>query len=305
MNVMKDNRLIEMQVFKTVAETGGFTAAADILGVSQPFVSQKITALEKRLGVLLLRRSTRTQRLTAEGEHFLNSCNTILNDLDSAESQFTTIEPSGVLRISAPLAFGTDQLVPRLPEFLARYPRIKVQLSLSDSLSNLIEDGIDVAVRMGTLSDSSLISRKLCSLQRIVIAAPRYVEQFGLPVTPQGLKHHSCLAWHGPQSHLNRWPFMVSGKREELLVHGSFSSISGMAIFQMCLAGVGIMRCAEHLALPAIREGHLVPLLTDYLARDDTAIHAVFLPERRLVPRIRVFVEYFRDVFENPPWELS
>lgn len=300
---MKDNRLIEIRVFKTVAETGGFTAAANILGVSQSFISQKISALEKRLGILLLRRSTRTQRLTAEGEHFLNSCNTILNDLDSAESQFTTTEPSGVLRVSAPLAFGTDQLVPNLPEFLERYPRIKLQLSLSDSLSNLIEDDIDIAIRMGTLRDSSLTSRKLCNLQRIIIASPRYIEQFGQPITPHGLKHHRCLAWHGPQSHLNRWPFMINNKREEFLVNGNFSSISGMAIFQMCLAGVGIMRCAEHLALPAIRSGLLAPLLTDYLARDETAIHAVFLPERRLVPRIRVFVEYFKNIFGTPPWE--
>lgn len=194
-------------------------------------------------------------------------------------------------------------MVPNLPEFLERYPRIKLQLSLSDSLSNLIEDDIDVAIRMGTLRDSSLTSRKLCNLQRIVIASPRYIEQFGQPITPHGLKHHRCLAWHGPQSHLNRWPFMINSKREEFLVNGNFSSISGMAIFQMCLAGVGIMRCAEHLALPAIRSGLLIPLLTDYLARDETAIHAVFLPERRLVPRIRVFVEYFRGIFGTPPWE--
>lgn len=299
---MKDNRLVEMRVFKAVAESGGFTAAAHVLGSSQPFVSQKINELEERLGVKLLRRSTRVQKLTAEGEQFLASCNAILEGIDTAEAQVKTSEPSGVLRVSAPLAFGADQLVPRLPQFLERYPGIKFQLSLSDSLVNLIEDNIDVAIRMGRLQDSALASRRLCELQRIVIAAPGYIEKHGRPVTPHGLSKHRCLTWHGPQSHLNRWPFLINGKYEEVLVEGDFASSSGMSLFQMCVDGVGIMRCAEHLALPAVRAGKVAPLLTDYVARDDTAIHAVFLPERRVVHRIRAFVEYCAEIFRVPPW---
>jgi DNA-binding transcriptional LysR family regulator len=299
---MKDDRLVEMRVFKAVAETAGFTAAANLLGVSQPFVSQSVSNLERRLGVQLLHRSTRTQRLTSEGECFLASCKRILQEVEQAESGLKSPEPTGELRVSAPLAFGIDQVVPRLPAFLEAYPKIKLHLSLSDSLVNLLEDNFDVAIRMGRLQNSSLRSRTLCRLQRIVVASPKYIADHGTPVTPQGLARHNCLLWHAPHDHLNRWPFMINGKPEEIAVQGNFRSSDGSTLVQLCVAGVGVMRLAEHLALPAIRGKTLVPLLSDYQAQDDTAIHALYLPERHLVPRIRAFVEHLTGVFRNPPW---
>ncbi len=299
---MKDDRLVEMRVFRAVAETAGFTAAANLLGVSQPFVSQTVSNLERRLGVQLLHRSTRTQRLTGEGECFLASCKRILQEVEQAESGLKSPEPAGELRVSAPLAFGIDQVVPRLPAFLEAYPKIKLHLSLSDSLVNLLEDNFDVAIRMGRLQDSSLRSRTLCRLQRIVVASPKYIADHGTPVTPQGLARHNCLLWHAPHDHLNRWPFMINGKPEEIAVQGNFRSSDGSTLVQLCVAGVGVMRLAEHLALPAIRSKTLIPLLSDYQAQDDTAIHALYLPERHLVPRIRAFVEHLTGVFRNPPW---
>ncbi|MGV8823675.1 LysR family transcriptional regulator [Methylibium petroleiphilum] len=299
---MKDNRLLEMRVFRAVADAGGFTAAANLLGVSQPFVSQTLTALERRLGVQLLHRSTRTQRLTSEGEAFLASCRRLLDEIDFAESAVRSPEPTGELRVTAPRAFGIDQIVPQLPAFMAAYPRIAVHLSMSDALANLIEENFDIAVRMGRLQDSSLLSRRLCKLQRVVVASPAYIERHGAPVTPLGLGRHNCLLWQGPMDHLNRWPFVVNGVPQEVPVQGSFRSSDGTALFEMCVAGVGVMRLAEHLALPAIRRGVLVPLLADYQATDDTAIHVVFLPERRLVPRIRAFVDHLCEVFATPPW---
>jgi DNA-binding transcriptional LysR family regulator len=299
---MKDDRLLEMRVFKAVVESGGFTAAANLLNVSQPFVSQTLTALERRLGVQLLHRSTRMHRLTAEGERFLASCNAILANVEEAEAQIRSGEPSGDLRISAPHAFGMDQLVPALPGFMKAYPHLRVHFSLSDSNVNLIEDNFDVAVRMGRLQDSALRSRKLCDLQRIVVAAPRYLAEHGQPVTPQGLSRCACLTWESPREHLNQWPFMINGRLEKVAVEGNFRSTDGTILFQLCVAGMGIMRLAEHLAVPAIRRGDLVPLLSDYQARDDTAIFAVYLSERQLVPRIRAFIDYFVGVFEVPPW---
>jgi DNA-binding transcriptional LysR family regulator len=299
---MKDDRLVEMRVFKAVADTGGFTAASHVLGVSQPFVSQSVTSLERRLGVQLLHRSTRTQRLTSEGEAFLASCKRIIDEIDQAEMQIKSPEPVGELRVTAPLAFGMDQIVPLLPAFLEAYPQIKLHLSLSDGLANLLEDNFDIAIRMGRLQDSSLMSRKLCKLQRIVVAAPAYIAAHGMPVTPQGLDRHNCLLWQAPLEHLNRWPFMINGKPKEIPVRGNFRSSDGTTLFQLCTAGVGVMRLAEHLALPAIRSHALVPLLSDYQAQDDTAIHALYLPERHLVPRIRAFVDYYLGVFRNPPW---
>lgn len=299
---MKDERLLEMRVFKAVVEAGGFTAASNFLGVSQPFVSQSINSLERRLGVQLLHRSTRTQRLTSEGERFLMSCNQILDSVEEAEAQVRSGEPTGNLRISAAHAFGMDQLVPALPGFLLAYPKLCVHFSLSDSNVNLIEDNFDVAVRMGRLQDSSMRSRKLCDLQRVVVAAPQYIAARGKPVTPQGLSRHACLTWEAPREHLNQWPFMLNGRLEKIAVQGNFRSTDGTTLFQLCMAGMGIMRLAEHLALPAIRTGRLVPLLAEYQAKDDTAIHVVYLPERQVVPRIRAFIDYFVETFREPPW---
>ncbi|TFY98694.1 LysR family transcriptional regulator [Ramlibacter rhizophilus] len=302
---MRDDRLLEMRVFKAVCETGGFTSAASLLGVSQPFVSQSIHNLERRLGVQLLHRSTRKQRLTGEGTVYLASCRRLLEEVEQAEDQVRSDEPAGDLRVSAPLAFGMDQVVPQLPAFLEKYPRINLHLSLSDALVNLLEENFDVAIRMGRLHDSSLTSRRLCKLQRVVVAAPAYVARHGAPVTPRGLDRHNCLMWQSPMERLNRWPFVMQGEREEISVRGNFRSSDGPTLYQLCLAGVGIMRLAEHLATPAIREGRLVPLLTDYQAQDDTAIHALFLPERKLVPRIRAFVDHFAETFETPPWTAA
>ncbi len=299
---MKDERLLEMRVFKAVCETGGFTAAANLLGVSQPFVSQSITSLERRLGVKLLHRSTRTQRQTSEGALFLASCRRILEELEQAEGQVRSDEPIGDLRVTAPLAFGMDQVVPLLPAFLQACPKLTMHLALSDLPANLLEENFDVAIRMGRLQDSSLMSRSLCKLQRIVVASPGYMAKHGAPVTPQGLARHNCLMWQSSMERLNRWPFVVDGQLEEIAVRGNFRSSDGPTLFQLCVGGVGIMRLAEHLAVPAIADGRLMPLLVDYQAEDDTAIHAVFLPERKLVPRIRAFVDFFSEAFRNPPW---
>lgn len=301
---MKDDRLVEMRVLKAVADAGGFTAAARTLGTSQPFVSQTVTALERRLGVRLLHRSTRGSRLTAEGETFLESCSEILEAIDRAEAGMLSARgtTTGDLRVSAPLAFGMDQIVPRLPDFMAHYPQLNVHLSLSDRLANLIEDNVDVAVRMGRLRDSTLVSRKLCNLQRVVVAAPEYAAQHGTPATPAELAEHSCLLWDTPHAHLNRWPFLIDGAVQSVPVRGSLRSSDGLALFRLCEAGMGIMRCAEHLAVPAIRRGSLIPLLRDYQPPSSTAIHAVFLPARQVLPRVRAFVDYLTEAFRRPPW---
>jgi DNA-binding transcriptional LysR family regulator len=164
-------------------------------------------------------------------------------------------------------------------------------------------DGVDVAIRMGRLRDSSLKARKLCDLQRVVVAAPAYVNRSGLPETPEALRDHNCLEWHGLHEHLNRWPFRLDNGRQKVVASGNFRSSNGLSLAEMCFAGVGVMRMAEHLALPAIREGRLIRLLTNYEDRDGTAIHAVYLAERRLSPRIRCFIDHLAEAFRDPPWE--
>lgn len=301
---MKDDRLVAMRVFQSVVETGGFTAAAQVLGVSQPFVSQTVRRLEEGLGVKLLHRSTRGHRLTAEGELFLRGCGRAIDAVEAAEAEMQRSREriSGELRVSAPLAFGLDRVVPILPDFMARHPDLTVGLSLTDDSVSLIEDRIDVAIRMGRLRDSGLVSRRLCGLRRVVAAAPAFVARHGAPETPADLARFDCLLWQGAQDHLNRWPFLVEGAVTSVAVQGRFRSNNGMSLYALCLAGMGIMRIAEHLARPAIAEGRLVPLLERFQAPDDGAFHAVFLPERDLLPRIRVFVDYLAEAFREPPW---
>lgn len=301
---MKDDRLLAMRVFLTVVETGGFTSAAHILDVSQPFVSQTISRLEERLGVQLLHRSTRGQRLTPEGQQFVHACRRAVDAVDAAEAEIQGLrgKVSGDLRVTAPLAFGLDQLVHILPGFLAAHPEIRLNLSLDDNSANLIEDQIDVAIRMGQLRDSSLLSRKLCNLQRVVVASPGYVAEHGKPDAPSALADHNCLLWEGARDHLNRWPFVVDGKAANVAVTGNFRSNNGMSLYTMCLAGSGIMRLAEHLARPAIDQGELVPLLEDYQSVDESAFYLVFLPERDLLPRIRVFIDHLVEHYRTPPW---
>lgn len=301
---MKDDRLLEMRVFSAVIDAGGFTAASYVLDVSQSFVSQTVTNLERRLGVALLNRSTRSHRLTDEGQRFLTLCRVILEELEEGEAAIVSSRAQirGVLRISAPLAFGLDQIVPRIPRFMKMHPDLEVRMALSDAVASLVEENLDVAIRMGSLDNSTLVSRKLCDLRRLVVAAPGYIDINGMPHQPEGLAVHNCLVWQGPQDHLNRWPFLVDSQLQEVIVRGNFGSDNGQTLFQLCLAGVGIMRCAEHLAVPAIQAGLLRPLLAQYQWRKDTAIHAVLIRERRTSPKVRAFVDYLVKEFSNPPW---
>lgn len=301
---MKDERLLEMRVFVAVIEAGGFTPAAHGLGASQPFVSQTIQRLESRLGRKLLHRTTRSHRLTPEGEVFLNAARRAIREVDAAEAELQGSDEfiSGSLRVSAPIAFGLDRITPLIPGFLAHFPQMSLDLRLTDDTENLIEDRIDVAIRMGRLSDSGLMHRRLCGLQRIIVAAPELIERHGNPDTPADLEHLPCLAWDGGRNHLNRWNFVVEGHPVTFRAESRFRSNQGMSLYQMCLAGLGVMRVAEHLARPAIADGRLVQLLAKYTETDDQSITAVFLSDRHLVPRIRVFIDFMIEAFKSPVW---
>ncbi|WP_197911723.1 substrate binding domain-containing protein [Kineobactrum salinum] len=182
---------------------------------------------------------------------------------------------------------------------------MSINLSLSDTIADLFDDRFDLAVRMGHLKDSTLACKKLADLQRIVVASPEYINQHGTPKHPNDLLHHNCLRWDGPLKHLNTWPFTIDGKEVSITVDGNFQCISGIASTYMCLAHLGIGRMAEHLALPAIDRGELVPLLQEFQARDDLGIYLVFMKERVLPPRIRAFVDFVTDHFKNPSWRPS
>lgn len=300
---MRDDRLLAMQVFQAVAETGGFTAAAQALNASQSFVSQTVKRLEDRLGTSLLHRTTRGHRLTREGERFLHGCRRAIAEVEAAEAALLAErgQVSGDLRVSAPLAFGLDRVTPVLPRFLAAHPGVTLDLVLTDDSVNLIEDRVDVAIRMGHLASSS---RRLCGLRRIVVAAPRLLARTGTPQVPQDLKRLPCLGWDGAREHLNRWTFQTEEGPYVFEAQGQFRSNAGLSLFQMCLSGFGVMRCAEHLAQPAIARGALVPLLRDHASLDDSAFYAVFLPDRNMLPRVRTFIDFMAETFHQPQWDM-
>ena len=252
---MKDDRLLEMRVYQAVVATGAFTAAAHSLGVSQPFVSQTIQRLEKRLAVKLMHRTTRGHRLTPEGERFLEVARRVLDAVESAEAdwQLSDAQVEGLLRVSVPIAFGLDRITPVIPDFLEQHPKLSLEMRLTDDSESLIDDQIDVAIRMGKLGDSGLMHRRLCGLQRIVVAAPALVARHGVPIRPADLGAFPCLAWDGSRAHLNRWKFLEDGKEITFHAESRFRSNQGMSLYKMCLAGVGAMRVAEHLARPAAR----------------------------------------------------
>jgi DNA-binding transcriptional LysR family regulator len=292
------DRLSEMRAFQAVADAGGFTAAAAELRVSQSLVSRAVASLERRLGTTLLHRSTRRVSLTDEGVIFLQGCRRVLEDIDEVERSVTPGEqPVGVLRISASVLFGQDPIVSLLPEFMSRYPKLDVQLSLADRHVDLIEEKIDVAIRLGRLASSSLIARKIGEQRRLIVASPAYLAQRGQPRTPDDLLDHNCLLWDEEHDDLNRWPFEVSGAMRHIRVRGRLVVNNAQALLHLAIMGVGISRMSEHRARPLIRRGELVSLLEVSHRDEATPVHALYARTNIAKPRVRVFLDFLTEKF--------
>jgi DNA-binding transcriptional LysR family regulator len=296
-----------MAVFVRAVETGGFSSAARMLGLTPSAVSKVISRLEDRLGVRLLHRTTRTLSLTHEGVAFYQRSIRILREIDEAEqaiSQFHAA-PRGTLKVNAAVAFATYQIVPLLPEFLGLYQDIHLELTVNDRVVDLLEEGVDVAIRIGARIDSSLVSRQLAEDRRLICAAPSYLERRGVPETPEDLLHHNCLAWIGNQGGLNDWPFVGPDGPEVISVSGNAEVNSGETLYEMTLAGLGIARIAEFRVGADIKAGRLVSLLADQHRPDVLPIHAVYPHRRHLLPKVRAFVDFLVWKFSPvPPWRV-
>jgi len=292
MNGMLD-KLSEMKMFQAVADSGGFTAAANELGVSQSAVSRAVVRLEQRLGTSLLHRSTRRISLTDEGDIFLRACRQVLEDIGEAERSVTSDkQPAGTLRVSAAVLWGLDPLVALLPEFTSRYPKIGVHLSLTDRYIDLIDEKIDVAIRVGQLADSSLIARKVGEMRRVIVASPAYIARRGKPKTPADLLNHDCLLWDEEHDYLNRWPFEVNGVLRHIKVCSNLVSNNAQALYQLAIMGAGIFRMLEYRARPLIRSGELVPLLERSHRDKAISVHALYVRTNIAKPRVRAFVDF-------------
>jgi DNA-binding transcriptional LysR family regulator len=288
------SRLQDLEVFVQVVNSGNFAKAAVVLDINPSAISRRIGQMEDRLGVRLFDRTTRSLRLTEVGDRYFKRCLSILADLAEAdhEAKQHSEAPQGLLHISCSTLFAHRHLLERLPEFLAQYPRLKIQLVLTDDVADIVGEGIDVAIRIGELADSSLITRRLVSDRRIICAAPAYLDRCGTPITPDDLAAHNCLALNAYKTTLNQWRFRDPIGLREISVKGNFTVNSGVALYEAVLAGLGIARVTEFLADRALRSGQLIRILSEYEDDRDIGIYAIFPSNRYLLPKLQCFVEF-------------
>ncbi|KOY02438.1 LysR family transcriptional regulator [Pseudomonas nunensis] len=286
-----------MSIFTRVVERGSFSAVARELGLSQPTISKQIGALEKRLGGQLFARSTRNLSLTDEGQRYYEHCRQILAAVDNAEHSFQTGQErvAGPLRIASSGSFGRIQIAPRLHGFLQQHPEVTIDLQLSDENVDLVSEGIDVAVRIGELKDSSLVARQIGLTKRRVFAAPGYLEQNGIPATPNELSAHNCLVFNQLE-HFDSWRFEHAGEWQSVQVKGNVRSNNSEAIRQMVLSGLGLSLSPSWLFREDLQAARVVAVLDGYTP-SSLPIHAVFPPDRRQSARVRAFTDYLRDAF--------
>ena len=292
----------ELEVFVRVVQAGSFSAAARGLDLTPSAVSKQIARLEDRLGARLLNRTTRRLNATEVGSAFYERCARILADMAEAEQAVIDLHgaPRGLLRISLPLSFGRLHIVPLIPDFLAKYPEVRIDLSFNDRMVDLIEEGMDLAVRVGELSDSSLIARRLAPNRRVVCAVPAYIERAGRPERPADLKDHNCLVYTY-RALRHDWRFRgPDGQEETVRVSGNLESNEAEALRASVLGGVGLGLLPLWLIGQDLASGRLLEVLLDYHA-PDSAIYAVYPPGRHLSPKVRVFVDLLAAFFTG--WE--
>lgn len=298
-----DNRAGEMGVFVAAAEAAGFSAAGRKLGLSPSAVSKLVTRLEDRLGTPLFQRSTRALQLTPEGVLYLERARRILAEIDDTERLISTgagVVPRGRLRVNSSVAFGEVCLLPRVPEFLALYPQVELDLSLTDTVIDLVDERTDIAIRTGVLRDSPLKARKLMDNPRVIVGSPAYLERHGVPKTPADLARHNCLRFNFPWAP-GEWPFRdpASGEPFALPVAGSAYGNSGVVLRYLALDGVGLARLGRYHVGGDIAAGTLTCVLEDFNAADIEPIHAVYVGHAHLAARIRAFVDFLADAIRR------
>ena len=300
---MLDN-LTGLVVFAKVVEEGSFSKAAISLGISKSSVSKQITALEDHLGSRLLNRTTRRISLTEPGTLLYERCQRIMAEVDAAEREAGSLQssPSGRLRISAGVSFGHLHLAPLMPDFLLAFPDLSVELILNDRRVDLVEEGYDLALRIGHLENSTLIARKLCPSRLVTIASPDYLEKHGEPKHPQELARHAHLAY----SYLNdgtAWDFRVEGRDQQFRIAPRMTTNNGDAILTMVERGSGISQVPTFIAGDSVRAGYLKQILSDYVPAP-IGLYALYPTSRNLPLKVRVFIDFMRNWFRNDPkWD--
>jgi DNA-binding transcriptional LysR family regulator len=299
------NSLTDIAIFVKVVQLSSFTAAADALEMSQPVVSKAVTRLEEKLGARLLNRTTRRLSLTEAGSELYRRSVRALEEIENAElevARFQT-EPKGVLRISAPMSFSILQLGGKLNTFLERYPGVSVELTLDDRRIDLVEEGVDVAIRIANLRDSSLVARKIVPCRQVLCAAPSYLKKHGTPERPEDLLEHNCILYSF-LTHAREWRLLdEQGEEHVVPLKGTLQTNNGLVNRAAAMSGVGIVMLPTFYVGEQLRSGELVPILCKFRPAD-IAVYAVYPERRNLTPKVRAFIDFLAEAFgPEPEWE--
>jgi len=288
-----------MNVFVRTADLGSFAAAAETLRISPQMVAKHIARLESRLGTALINRTTRRQHLTDIGRSYYERCKIVLSEAEAADAIALEMKvtPSGTLRVNAPVTFGTSSLAPFITQYLAQYPETQVELTLSDRIVDPVEEGYEVILRIGELSDSQMIAYPLRPYRLIACASPGYLTQNGVPETPADLAAHSCLVYGiwSPQAPC-RWQFYQDGKMQEIQPAGRLRSNDGRALLHAAVSGYGVTLGPEDVLSEEIRAGRLVQVLPDYDG-PSRPMHVLTPAGLRQTVKIRSFIQALRETF--------
>jgi len=286
------DRLLSIELFVKSVELGSFSAAAEHTNMSPQLVGKHIRALEQNLGVKLLNRTTRRQHLTDVGMNFYERAKNILAEVDAAHSlaQVARAAPTGKLRISAPVSFGVNALAPHLPQYMAMYPDVKIEMSIANRSVDLIDEGFDLVFRVGALSDSGLIARVLEPYRLILCASPDYVSKHPQILEPDDLRQHECLCFSHTELR-SRWTFIGPNGPLSVPVTGRLMVDSGEALMAAAIEGAGVMLQPTELVEREIEAGRLIKLLPNFPV-PTRPMHLLYTPDRRMTPKLSSFIEF-------------
>jgi DNA-binding transcriptional LysR family regulator len=300
------DRLANMEAFVRVAETKSFSEAARRLRSSKSLISRQVAALEAELGVRLFHRTTRSLSLTDEGRGYHAQVTRILGEIEEANLSVSQSQaaPRGRLRVSAPMSFGILHLAPAIRDFLTRYPEVELDLSLNDRFVDVVDEGFDLAIRIGRLPDSSLVARRLARHRMILCASPDYLKQHGAPNDPDDLKRHQCLCY-STNSLAPEWHFQAKdGKPWPVPIAGRLHANNGDVLRTATLQGLGITYLPSFIVGADVQASALVSLLSEFVPTD-AAIHAVYPHTRHLSPKVRAFIDFLAERYgPRPHWDL-
>lgn len=296
---MTMNQLEDMRLFVQTVDSGNFTAAAAKLGLSKQFVSKRVIALEARLGARLLVRTTRSLRTTDVGRAYYEQASRVIDEVDGIEQAIArqNAAPRGRLRISAPMSFGTLHLSPLIPRFLAAHPEVLIELELNDRVVDLVAEGFDLAIRIGTLPDSSLVAHRIALIEMLTCASPNYLQRRGEPDSPAALKDHDALLY-GHQRHVE-WQYRVNDKPRGVAVSGRLCANNGEIIRDAACAGLGLVQLPTFIVADAIERGELVTVL-DAFRPPPIGVHTIYPGHRQMSVAVRAFADFMRSSLAIP-----